>query len=94
MFQNHDRWLADEALLSIVVSKRIGKDVLDFIKKDLDKWASRYGYGNVLSTLSTPDNPRMHTATFYLKRYVWACELYHANSFSFCMSKENWSPIL
>ena len=69
MFENHDRWLSDEALLSIVVSKRNGKDVPGLIKKDLDKWASRYGYGNVLSTLSTPDNPRMHTATFFLKRF-------------------------
>lgn len=72
MFQNHDRWLADEALLNIVVSKRSGKDVPALIKKDLEKWSAKYGYGNVLSTLTTPDNPRMHTATFFLKRFPQA----------------------
>ena len=36
------------------------------IKRDLDKWAVRYGYGNVLSTLTVPLNPRMSTATFHL----------------------------
>ena len=69
IFENHDRWLADEALLNIVVSKRNGKDVPGLIKKDLEKWSAKYGYGNVLSTLTTPDNPRMHTVTFFLKRF-------------------------
>jgi len=69
MFQNHGRWLADEALLHIVVSKRSGKDVPEWIKKDLEKWSAKYGYGNVLSTLTTPVNPRMHTVTFFLKRF-------------------------
>lgn len=70
IFENHERWLADEALLNIVISKRNGKDVLEKVKKDLEKWSIRCGYGNVLSTLTDPDNKRMYTATFYLKRSV------------------------
>lgn len=69
MMENHTRWLADEALMHVVVCKRNGKDVPGLITKDLEKWSAKYGYGNVLSTLTTPDNPRMHTVTFFLKRF-------------------------
>ncbi len=70
MMENHMRWLADEALVYIVICKRGDKHVVDLVKKDMDTWASSYGYGNVLSTLTQPPNPYMHSLTLYLKRHV------------------------
>jgi len=49
----------------VVVCKRNGKNVLDEVKIDLHGWSKTFGYGNVLTTLEMPMNPRMHTATFF-----------------------------
>ena len=70
LLQNHDRWLCATALMSVVVCKRSGKKDLDLVKKDLHKWSKQYEYGNVLMMLAVPTNPKMHTATFLLKRNV------------------------
>lgn len=68
MLENHERWIADEAVLSLVVCKRGAQGVLDTIRHDVDAWAHHYHYGRVLLYPREPDNMRMHSITFLLTR--------------------------
>jgi hypothetical protein len=68
MIENHERWIADEALLALVVCKRGAAGVLDAIRHDVDAWAHKFGYGRVLMYPNDPANPLMHSITFHLKR--------------------------
>lgn len=70
MMENHTRWIADEALVHVVICKRYDKNAVELLKKDMDTWASSYGFGNILSSLTEPPNPKMHSVTLYLKRHI------------------------
>jgi hypothetical protein len=69
MLESHDRWIANEAVLALVVCKRNAKGVVDTIRRDIDKWTLAFGYGRALVyPVDDPRHPLMHSVTFHLKR--------------------------
>lgn len=68
MFENHERWIADEAVLALVVCKRGAHGVLDAIRHDVDTWAHKFHFGRALLYIQEPENTLMHSITFHLTR--------------------------